>query len=249
MPDLPSLEDPPFSDDELDLYLTDVDPEGHASRWSVTDHGAAEWAMERLAGALDEIDGLEEQAAVWRSRIDDWLTASAARPRRFAAFLERQLSDYALAQRAANPKAATVSVPSGKVSTRKVEARPVIAAEDAVLEWLDERGDVPEGAIKRSPRVSKLRSVIAIAERETGRFVVEVGCCGASLTLAPDVPLDDTAAATVGLCSNCGAIGPAVLEASPETVLVAVDAATGALVPGVIVEPFHYDVTVKPNRG
>lgn len=242
----PSLEDAPFSDDELDLYLTEVDPAGHASRWSVTDAGAAEWAMSRLAGAEAEIADAQEQAAVWRSRVDDWLAEATARPARFAAFLRHHLEEYALALRAANPKAATTTVPSGKVATRWSEARPVIANDQAVLEWLDERDEVPDGAIKRAPLVSKLKPILTVAPRSTGRWNAEVACCGALLTL--DAAADGSAPA-VGLCSRCGAETPEVVAVEQETVLVVIDSGTGEAVPGFTVEPGHYSVTVTPNRG
>lgn len=246
MPDHPSLEDAPFTDDELDLYLAGGDPDGHAARWSVNDLGSAEWAMGRLADALDEIDALDAQAAAWRARVDEWLTESAAKPRRFAEFLTSELTRFGLELRAANPKATTTKVPSGKVATRKVDSRPVIASESAVLEWLDERDDVPEGAISRKPLVSKIRPLISIVGRATGRLLVDVGCCGARLTISDDDLVDG---AKVGLCSNCGAVSPRVTASTEEVVLVPVDHATGEIIPGVIVEPLHFTATITPNRG
>ena len=247
MPDRPRLEAAPFSDDELDLFLTDVDPHGHASRWSVTDLGAAEWALERLGEALDEIADAEEQAAVWRGRIDEWLAAATARPARFAEFLTQQLADFGLAAREANPKRATIKCPAGQVSTRWVGPRPVIVDEVAVLEWLDGRDEVPDGAIKRRPLVSKLGDAIAISAASTGRVIAEVGCCGATVIVdGQDLAVTDGVLLS---CPNCGAPDPTVSSVEDETVDVAVDTATGVRVDGVIVEPGHYNPTVKPNRG
>ena len=247
MPDRPRLEAAPFSDDELDLFLTDVDPNGYVSRWSVTDLGAAEWALERLGEALDEIADAEEQAAVWRGRIDEWLAAATARPARFAEFLTQQLADFGLAARDANPKVATIKCPAGQVSTRWVGPRPVIVDEVAVLEWLDGRDEVPDGAIKRRPLVSKLGDAIAISAASTGRVIAEVGCCGATVIVdGQDLAVTDGVLLS---CPNCGAPDPTVSSVEDETVDVAVDTATGVRVDGVIVEPGHYNPTVKPNRG
>lgn len=248
MPDRPRLEAAPFSDDELDLFLTD----GHhdetpVARWSVTDLGAAEWALERLGEALDEIADAEEQAAVWRSRIDEWLAAATGRPARFAEFLTQQLADFGLAAREANPKTATIKCPAGQVSTRWVGQRPVIIDEVAVLEWLDARGEVPDGAIKRRPLVSKLGDAITIGTASTGRVIAEVGCCGATVTVdGQDLAVTD---GVLLACPNCGAPDPTVSSVEDETIAVAVDTATGERIDGVIVEPGHYNPTVKPNRG
>lgn len=241
-PHPPELAPAPFTDEDAERAIAG-DTESPAARWSITDLGSAEWAMARLAearSALDEVAALEQE---WAQRVAEWATEQRAPHARFSSFLEGHLERYALELRRANPKHATTKVPSGKVATRRVEARPVVANDEAVLDWLDQRDEVPDGAIKRSPLVSKLKGVLAVVDRPTGRVVAEVGCCGAVLTVDPE-GFDGS----VGLCSVCGASNPEVLDYGDEEGLAVIDVDTGEPVPGFTVVPGHYSTTITVNN-
>lgn len=105
-------------------------------RWHVEDDGAAEWAMRHLAAIDRERAAIAEQANLWYERIREWEGAEFDRLSPRAKFFVNRLSEYALRVRADDPKRATISLPSGKISTRAAKAPTVeIEDEEAVLKW------------------------------------------------------------------------------------------------------------------
>lgn len=223
-----------LSDEPLDSETLE-----RVQSWRIADAGAAEWAMAHVARCNAAVAATHAQAAVWQSRLDSWVAAQIREPARFAAFLTNQLVEYGIAYREATG-AATLVVPSGKVKTSDRKARPVIAEDGSVVAWLEELGDeMPEGAIKKSPLISKFNDRLAIASRPTGRTLLEVACCGALLTI------EGSPGPTV-LCSNCGQEGE-VVHAEAEEVEVVVDKPTGEVVPGMTVVARHFTATVTPE--
>lgn len=161
---------PPLTDAELDAYFgyvdeqaseAAVDPEtvdewlttseddgvaesvaARVARWRITDDGAAEWALRKLAEAQAEQEELRLRAEDWTARITAWFTQASKRPAQLSAKMEALLELYAL-ERRAETGTATLTLPSGVVSTR--EAKPAAGVEDdeAVAEWIDLRLTIP----------------------------------------------------------------------------------------------------------
>lgn len=240
------LEPAPFTPDaETEIVCALVAgvpiPDEHAA-WQITGTGSAEWAMHRYAELAARIGAAETQAADWRARIAEWLADTTRADRAFASFLQGHLEAYGIAQR--RPKATVTKLPSGEITTRHTQARPVIANDEAVVEWLEALDATPEGAIKRTPLVSKFKDLVVIAEVATGRTIIQVACCGAWLTREEDMDTGTGLSGTV-LCSNCGAEGEVISSAS-ELAPAPVYPPTGEVIPGLTVEPEHTTATVKP---
>lgn len=153
--------------DLADLVLT-ADPAELPERhrgWTVTDDGSAEWAMGRYARAQAKVAELAEQAEVWKdeahdrlARIRVWFDHRAERPRATMAFMEAHLARYALDLREADPKAKTLVLPSGAVTTTEVKPKAEVADEDRVVTWVCHQwADDPEVAdLVAAPQPRKL---------------------------------------------------------------------------------------------
>lgn len=141
------------------------------------DHDAVEWAMRRLARLMLTITEQRQRRDAWKARVDDWYAETVGPAERQVAYLEAGLKRYGEAQRALNPRQATVRVPSGEVWTR-AEKQPRIAIDDelAVLAYV-KANIVDDDAIVKiteSVRVGELAKVVDVAERD-GELLVLYG--------------------------------------------------------------------------
>lgn len=100
----------------------------------VEDVGAAEWAMRKLRAVERERTEAREQAAVWKAEVDVWLEAELARSASTAAFFTAHLERYAVQCRIETGRA-TLTLPSGKVSTTQQKAKVVVEDEAVVIAW------------------------------------------------------------------------------------------------------------------
>jgi phage host-nuclease inhibitor protein Gam len=147
----PSGEDPIDGD-----ILIDIAEEDDATKWSpwtVTDLSSADWAMSKVAEAEEELARVGEYAEAQIARIKAWQASASAPYERTRAFFTDRLLAYAHQVR--TDRAKTLSLPSGKVTSRRVAARPVVADEEALVEWLMAEG---HGTLIRTKR-----SVVAAA--------------------------------------------------------------------------------------
>lgn len=109
-------------------------------RWRIDDDGTAEWAMRRLASLREALGEARAMRDAWVARIDEWFNAASGPHSRRVGFFEAHLSDYARRRREADPTAKTLSLPSGKVTSRAAGARVVVAHDEAFLAWCRENG-------------------------------------------------------------------------------------------------------------
>lgn len=116
-----------------DTAAFDVVPQ--ARRWRVTDTGGAEWAMRHLVAADQQLAQLGEQADEWAARIRAWFDHAARPLLAKRAFMEAHLQRYALDLRAGDPKAKTLTLPSGVVKTTERPPSVQVADEGTVVAW------------------------------------------------------------------------------------------------------------------
>lgn len=129
-------------------------PEG-PQRWRVTDDGGAEWALRHVAEAEAELAQLREQADHWAAKISDWFDHRARPLRARVGFFSAHLEAYALERRYANPKAKTLTLPSGRVQTTFVAPRAEVSDPGAVVAWAE--APVPGERHRRNPARRPLR--------------------------------------------------------------------------------------------
>jgi phage host-nuclease inhibitor protein Gam len=247
-PDL-ALDEPPLTDEEVERFISArVEYENApadallppAPRWRIEDDGAAEWAMRKLARERQAFEDAHDQALAWCARIDKWWESTSAPLVRRIRWWEGHLEDYARRQREAGRK--TVSLPSGKVSTRPVPASVKVADEAQVLAGLP--AEVRKLVVKESVRLRELQAATAVARTATVHLA-----CGHSFEA---VVLDPKELGPSVVCPSCGeqeGRGP------EEHAVVGVDLSAPIPVlksnrkpiPGAIVEPERVSVTVKPS--
>lgn len=263
--------DPPMSEPELDTLLgwidynaseADVEPASFAAdvvmgasdtgddprvpegaRWRIRSTDEAEWAMRHLAQAQANIDAIEEQRKAYVERITTWSENALRSPRRDVAFFGGHLSAFALERRAQNERNATLSLPSGTVKTARSKPKAVIVDEKAVVGWAATHltSTAYDEAVNSKPLVSKLTPLVRLAERETGRTVIELSC-GCGLVVTDAEALDGV------VCPVNPEHGAAdVARSGPEAELVVVDA-NGEEVPGFGVQPEHVTAKATPSR-
>lgn len=181
--------DIPFADDHLDEYLRtgpieipepeegeeepvlSVAPELVAvQRWSITDDGAAEWAMRMLQAIEDELEALARQKREWVAPIDRWYGDAVRRVEPRAEFFRAHLQMYAIRRRAERPQEATLRLPSGSVATVKPNTDPkaVLADEAAFIKWAGDTlpEDQYSAVVKETAKalVSEIRKLVEIKD-------------------------------------------------------------------------------------
>lgn len=210
-----------------------------ARRWTVTDDGSAEWAMRHVAAAEAELRTLREQADAWAYRIHQWYEQRAKPLQATKGFMAAHLERYALERRLANPKAKTLTLPSGKVATTYVAPKVEVDDADAVVAWAEANGLAEVVRVRKEPKVSELRRHVTVAEVTVGWDVyASCGCVYAELGTDPP---------PVGAgCASCGD-GQVSTLVPTEGRLVAMDA-EGHPVPGAVVAPERTTATAKAER-
>lgn len=113
-------------------------------RWQVENDGDAEWALRMLDSIEAELEGIDDQFALWREKIDMAHREQRARPAGRALFFRSHLERYGVERRRRDPKMTpTISLPSGKIETKQPKKPTVeLVDEDVALAWLAE--NVPE---------------------------------------------------------------------------------------------------------
>lgn len=199
-----ALDEAPFDVDEFEQLepeqLTDEHP---SRRWTITDDGAAEWAMRLLAAKQAEVDELAVKRDDWIDRIVAWFDHGAKGPQRTIAHFEALLERYA-AERYEATKAATLSLPSGKVSSRKVGGAVDVVDAAAVVEWI--RENLPDQVAdlvkdEPTPKIQPLRKLLKVVEQEVGTSVDCSLECGHFVVIRLEV--DDEPAALLDATTEC----------------------------------------------
>lgn len=182
LPDLPippelACDNEPLTDDQLDEYvaerltiLEDPDSAGVPHRWTITDDGAAEWALRRIAVIDAERADLNEKATAWRDRIQAWFDHATTPLDQRRDFFVFHLERYAYEQREATGRK-TLTFPSGKVASRESKPAAIVVDEAAVIAWANANlpGELLESVVRTVVSVSLtgLRDVVTIdADRE-----------------------------------------------------------------------------------
>jgi len=155
-----------------------IDPDGPTpdNRWQIDGINTAEWAMRHVRGATKQIDGIHEQAEAFRAelrdrlrRVDEWEEQVSKTPRRTVDFFTYHLESYAHeVRRESDGRIKTLTLPSGKVTTREASGPVVeIADHDALLGWFKRNTSdlVQELVIKTTEKVliSEARPYLRIA--------------------------------------------------------------------------------------
>lgn len=206
-----------------------------ARRWQVTDDRSAEWAMRHVAQAEAELAQLRAQADEWRQRIDTWFVQRARPLQATVGFMAGHVERYALAKREANPKAKTLTLPSGVVRTSYVAPKVEVADPDEVVAWAKRVGATLVVKTKEEPLVSQLREVAGPGLVWTdAELVLACGCIVAAPTSITGMPMG-WPASEPWACSACGAT--TVGEVRHVAVREAVVDARGWPVPGTFVAP------------
>lgn len=236
-------------------------------RFQIDDDGLAEWAMRHVAELDQDLAVIAAQDRAWKLRIEEWRarTTRAAEARR--RFFTGHLEDYQRRRRHANPKAKTLSLPSGKVTSTTTGGTAKVVDTEKVVAWFEEKfpdhfADVVK--IEETIKVVEWRKVVRVVDRQIGRAFEGVLACGHEFYYAAieepteevgaDVP-DEPAVDLPWPCSSCpidvlDAAPPLVLvtsvQSKPMTVRVVVDP-DDEVIPGTAVEPEGLNLTVKPG--
>lgn len=185
-----ALSDEPFDDETLDLVLDlpdekfveleaelgdDADAELtwqeqqalEVKRWLPADRGAAEWAMRKLRELELEHGQALADAAEWHRQIDEWRDAVTKRLERRSLHFQGALIGYVRQRIDADPKAGTLTLPSGAVRVTRRKARVALddrelAAQSAAANL---EGDELEQTVRMPPPPAPVADARAVAKR------------------------------------------------------------------------------------
>jgi hypothetical protein len=146
--------------------------------WRPQSDGEADWAMGKLALVESELGAIEAQRAEWQQRLNDWHATVTRRPKARQALFVGYLTDYARRQREETNQA-TLTLPGGKVTSRRNPAKLLVSDPEAVLAWA--RHNAVE-VVKEVVRLDELRRAVSV---QNGRPVSRDGEVVAGLDVEP----------------------------------------------------------------
>lgn len=234
-----------------------------AQRWRVTDDGKAEWAMAHVVDAEVQLQQLGAQADAWAQRIRQWFDHRAKPLQAKAAFFSAHLERYALDLRDQDPKARTLTLPSGAVKTTEQKAKAAVEDEAAVVAWVTcwfpEQVAAVCPPVQPKVYVNPLRQLTHVVEViDHARLVLAnsgevVEWVRHGWIHSPDVRPDAVAGAPYASCPAQGDGWPSPEDATDLVAVVQVLAShpevhdtNGKQVPGTKVEPGHVTAKVVP---
>lgn len=147
--------------------------------WYPQSLGDAEWCMNRLSLVESELGAIEAQRAVWQHQLDDWHATVTRRPIKRQALFTGWLTDYARRQRE-ETGTATLTLPGGKVTSRRNPAKLVVTDHQIVIDWAKDC-DVP--VIKETLLLDRLRRIVVVRD---GRPVSNDGEVVSGLDVEPE---------------------------------------------------------------
>lgn len=235
-------------------------------RWSITDDGAAEWAMRHVAEADAQLAQLKAQRDEWVRHVTQWFERAAGRELARRSFFAQHLEGYAIAERErTGDKRKTVDLPSGKVRTSSGGPKVAVQEPAKVLAWAKGAGVLEQVAPpKHELKLTPLRDLVRAVEVVDWAQLVLAD--GTSLEWMRDgvaaVYATDASTPRTVVHGDEGELCPEVGDA-PEaewcTALVAkvevlashaeVWGPNGEHVPGTYVEPGGVTATVKADAG
>lgn len=152
--------------EEADLHPGEV----HAQRFAITDDGTAEWAMRKLAEVERQALANEARADAWAAKISRWLDSANGALQHSHAYFEGLLVDYARRRREADPRAKTLVLPSGKVTSRATGARALVTQPEQFVEWATAKAPSLV-VVKRAPDLTELKRLATLKPEELGVYV------------------------------------------------------------------------------
>lgn len=187
----------PFTDEQLEYASgTDEVLVANVFERGLTNIDEVEWAMRTLVRLNIARDEYAEKAREWHEQINAWVADAVGPLDRRIGTLERLCVAYGIAHRDANPKAATVLVPSGEIATRRAkEPKVVLADEAAFLEWAADHldGEAYDRVVKT------VESVLISEVRDNVRIAVEANGYDDEITRRVVWPFDDADLVVPGL--------------------------------------------------
>lgn len=155
--------------DETEL-LEQAD-KSEAERWRITDDGAAEWAMRRLAEIRRAAVAAQAQADEWIFQIEAWLRAQVAPNERSRAYFESLLVDYATRRRV-DDDVKTLNLPSGSVTSRAAGDKVKVIDTDAFLDWAQDHELDQVVRWKREPVMAEVNRLPLVYDENEVRYLV-----------------------------------------------------------------------------
>lgn len=224
------------------------DAEAERHRWRIETDDQAEWAMRHVAAADRQLAELRQRADEWTARITDWFRQASREALATKGFMEAHLERYALERRDADPRARSLVLPSGRVSTRRSGPKAVIIDANAVLRWAEENA-ADAVTVERKVLVSDLRKLVTVVQIPTR---VLVGPCGHDVETAqeqnmptPTAMADTLAVGSAIVCPECGEEG---LVGRWIAAREYVEGPDGRVVPGVAVADEEVTATVQAEK-
>lgn len=103
--------------EELDQL--DLQNEETKERFKIEDVNQLNWAMRKLSTLNSKKNGIDELAAKEMERITSWVEKECDSINYTKSFFEGLIMEYAMSERAKDPKFKTITSPYGKVSFKK----------------------------------------------------------------------------------------------------------------------------------
>lgn len=146
--------------------------------WQIGTLGEAEWAMAKYRQAQSKIDEIRTTASGHRERIAKWEEREAGKHQSSADFFAGHLQRFAAELREQDPKAKTLTLVGGKVTSRRVNPKVVVVDEAAAIEFIRsyaaEMGRPQEDFLKVEVKLKKkeLDSILVPAALQEGLALV-----------------------------------------------------------------------------
>lgn len=154
-------------------------PESVKEPWYPQSAGEADWCMGKLALARSELHAIDAQRLEWQEKLDAWYADVTRQPDDRQRFFTGRLEDYARRQREATG-GATLTLPGGKVTSRRNPAKLLVSDPEAVLAWARQ---CAVEVIKEVVRLDELRRAVTVRD---GRPVSRDGEVVAGLDVEPE---------------------------------------------------------------
>ncbi len=258
------ITDPPLTDDDLEAWQAWEDQDTLDANdeplpappavvkvidFSVCDTGTAEWAMRKAAHAKAAVEQIKADADRFLAQIERWENDQRRPHERFLNFLSGQLESYARRKREEDGTK-TLSLPSGKVTSRLNPARPDIPKEskEAFVEWAKAR-ELPVVKAKWEPVMDEVKKAVTfrtVAFPEWVSHGEQVYDVDDGLVVLPASSDPEKVEAYLEGMDLAALIGNGYVE-RPSTAVYRRDDGSWWLVPGVVEVPAEVTYSVKPD--
>lgn len=233
----------PLTEEEVEK-LIDEATTVEATRWTIEDDGAAEWAMRKVAEAQYRINVDSANAAEWKRRIDAWLADRSLRDQRVVSYFTGVLREYALRVREQSKgKRKSVDLASGVVRTTKTGGRVTVEGDEAFTAWAMDAGRLD--LLRIAPQAKAVQAAAVVV---TVPYDVALTCgCVTHVTVSVgDTASDYEAVFGLGVGMTCPGCGEYALVGKW---IATVDVVTidGTIAPGLGISPEGVSASVSVN--